>query len=83
MKTSKPLDQVKNIGTVALTSFMFQQASKANPVDLLGSMFIIEGIGKRLAGYWGKLMQDQLQLNNSQVSFLPIMVQQMKIISTT
>lgn len=59
----------KNIGTVALTSFMFQQASKANPVDLLGSMFIIEGIGKRLAGYWGKLMQDQLQLNNSQVSF--------------
>ena len=59
----------KNIGTVALTSFMFQQASKANPIDLLGSMFIIEGIGKRLAGYWGELMQDQLQLKNSQVSF--------------
>ncbi|WP_435315585.1 beta-ketoacyl-ACP synthase III, partial [Cellulophaga fucicola] len=35
----------KNIGSMALTNFMFQQASKANPIDLLGSMFIIEGIG--------------------------------------
>ncbi|WP_339923913.1 beta-ketoacyl-ACP synthase III [uncultured Cyclobacterium sp.] len=59
----------KNIGTVALTSFMFQQASKPNPIDLLGAMFIIEGIGKRLAGFWGKMMQDQLQLKSSQVSF--------------
>jgi 3-oxoacyl-[acyl-carrier-protein] synthase-3 len=59
----------KNIGTVALSSFMFQQASKANPIDLLGSMFIIEGIGKRLAGYWGELMKDQLKLKDSQVSF--------------
>jgi len=59
----------KNIGSIALTSFMFQQASKPNPVDLLGAMFIIEGIGKRLAGYWGELMQDQLQLRDDQVSF--------------
>ncbi|MDO6808959.1 3-oxoacyl-[acyl-carrier-protein] synthase III C-terminal domain-containing protein [Zobellia galactanivorans] len=59
----------KNIGTVALTSFMFQQASKPNPVDLLGSMFIIEGIGKRLAGYWGEMIKDQLNLKDNQVSF--------------
>ncbi len=59
----------KNIGTVSLTSFMFQQASKPNPIDLLGSMFIIEGIGKRLAGYWGEMIKDQLNLKNSQVSF--------------
>ncbi|SIS69877.1 3-oxoacyl-[acyl-carrier-protein] synthase-3 [Zobellia uliginosa] len=59
----------KNIGTVALTSFMFQQASKPNPVDLLGSMFIIEGIGKRLAGYWGEMIKDQLNLKEHQVSF--------------
>lgn len=59
----------KNIGTVALTSFMFQQASKPNPVDLLGAMFIIEGIGKRLAGYWGRMIQDQLNLMDDQVSF--------------
>jgi 3-oxoacyl-[acyl-carrier-protein] synthase-3 len=59
----------KNTGTVALTSFMFQQASKQNPIDLLGSMFIIEGIGKRLAAYWGGMIKDQLNLNDDQVSF--------------
>jgi len=59
----------KNIGTMALTSFMFQQASKSNPIDLLGSMFIIEGTGKRLAGYWAGLMQEQLKLEDNQVSF--------------
>jgi len=59
----------KNTGTVALTSFMFQQASKPNPIDLLGSMFIIEGIGKRLAGFWGGMIKDQLNLKDNQVSF--------------
>ena len=59
----------KNIGSVALTSFMFQQASKPNPIDLLGSMFIIEGIGKRLAADWGELMKNQLNLAADQVSF--------------
>ena len=59
----------KNIGSVALTSFMFQQASKSNPIDLLGAMFIIEGIGKRLASNWGELMRAQLNLNENQVSF--------------
>jgi 3-oxoacyl-[acyl-carrier-protein] synthase-3 len=59
----------KNIGTMALTSFMFQQASKPNPVDLLGSMFIIEGIGKRLASYWGLMIKEQLKLREDQVSF--------------
>ena len=59
----------KNIGSLALTSFIFQQASKPNPIDLLGSMFIIEGIGKRLAGYWGEMIKTQLHLTNEQVSF--------------
>ena len=60
----------KNIGSVALSSFMFQKASSPNPIDLLGAMFIIEGIGKRLAGYWGELIKDQLNLRDDQVSFL-------------
>lgn len=65
----KILNGEKNIGTVALTSFMFQQASKHNPIDLLGAMFIIEGIGKRLAGFWGELIKDQLNLDDQDVSF--------------
>jgi len=59
----------KNIGSAALSAYMFQQASQPNPIDLLGAMFIIEGIGKRLAGYWGRMMQEQLQLRDDQVSF--------------
>ena len=59
----------KNIGSSALSAFMFHRASQPNPVDLLGAMFIIEGIGKRLAGYWGELMKEQLGLNDEQVSF--------------
>jgi len=59
----------KNIGSMALTSFMFQQASKPNPIDLLGAMFIIEGIGKRLASFWGEMIKDQLSLKDEQVSF--------------
>lgn len=69
----EPLEKIqngsKNVGSVALTSFMFQQASKPNPIDLLGSMFIIEGIGKRLAGFWGNMIKDQLELDKDQVSF--------------
>ncbi|MDQ3191012.1 MAG: 3-oxoacyl-ACP synthase [Bacteroidota bacterium] len=59
----------KNIGSLALSSFMFQQASKPNPLDLLGAMFIIEGIGKRLAAFWGEMIREQLNLKEEQVSF--------------
>ncbi len=60
---------IKNIGSAALSAYMFHEASKPNPVQLMGSMFIIEGIGKRLAAYWGEMIQKQLQLNENQVSF--------------
>jgi len=63
------LNGQKNIGSVALTSFMFQEASKPNPINLLGAMFIIEGIGKRLAAFWGNMIKEQLNLNADQVSF--------------
>ncbi|WP_027420607.1 StlD/DarB family beta-ketosynthase [Crocinitomix catalasitica] len=59
----------KNIGSEALSAWMFNQASKPNPVDLLGAMFIIEGLGNRMAGYWGELIQKQLKLDNNQVDF--------------
>ncbi len=63
------LQAEKNIGSQALTAFMFHQASQPNPIDLLGAMFIIEGIGNRLAAYWGVMMQEQLGLRDDQVSF--------------
>jgi len=60
---------IKNIGSQALSAYMFHQASKSNPVQLMGSMFIIEGIGKRLAAFWGEMIKSQLHLNDDQVSF--------------
>jgi len=59
----------KNVGSEALSAFMFHTASKPNPFDLLGAMFIIEGLGNRIAGKWGRAVQQLLNLNDNQVSF--------------
>lgn len=63
------LQAEKNIGSQALSAFMFHQAGQPNPIDLLGAMFIIEGIGNRLAAFWGVMIQEQLGLRDDQVSF--------------
>lgn len=60
----------KNIGSEALHSYMYEQASQPNPFNLLGAMFIIEGLGQKKAGVWGKAIQDQLGLTEKQVNFL-------------
>ena len=59
----------KNIGTEALHAFMYHSASQPNPFDLLGAMFIIEGLGQKKAGAWGRKIKDQLNLDDKQVSF--------------
>ncbi|WPB81337.1 3-oxoacyl-[acyl-carrier-protein] synthase III C-terminal domain-containing protein [Archangium violaceum] len=60
----------KNVGSEALSAWMFQRASQPNPFDLMGAMFIIEGLGSRLARGWGERIREQLGLADSQVSFL-------------
>jgi 3-oxoacyl-[acyl-carrier-protein] synthase-3 len=60
----------KNIGSEALSAFIFHRASRENPIDLLGSIFIIEGLGNQLAGTWAKYIQETLNLRDEQVSFL-------------
>lgn len=60
----------KNIGTEALSAWMFHRASQENPFDLLGAMYIIEGLGMRVANRWGEKIRRQLSLDEKQVSFL-------------
>ncbi|RFB01455.1 iron-containing redox enzyme family protein [Parvularcula marina] len=60
----------KNIGSEALSAYMFHKASQPNPFDLLGAMFIIEGLGSRKATEWGTAIRDTLHLRDDQVSFL-------------
>jgi 3-oxoacyl-[acyl-carrier-protein] synthase-3 len=59
----------KNIGSEALSAWMFHRASQPNPFDLLGAMFIIEGLGKHIASYWADNIKQQLRLEDKHVSF--------------
>lgn len=63
-------DAPKNIGSEALSAFMYQAASRPDPVGLLGAMFIIEGLGDRLATPWAAAIKTQLRLDDSALSFL-------------
>jgi Iron-containing redox enzyme len=60
----------KNIGSEALSAYMYQAASRPDPVAMLGAMFIIEGLGNRFAGPWASAIQEQLSLDNKAISFL-------------
>lgn len=60
----------KNIGSEALSAFMFHRASQPDPLDLLGAMFVIEGLGKHKAAQWAEALKAQLKLTNNEVSFL-------------
>jgi hypothetical protein len=60
----------KNIGSEALSAWMFHEASRPNPFGLLGAMFIIEGLGSIKASAWGRLVRERLGLRKDAVSFL-------------
>jgi 3-oxoacyl-[acyl-carrier-protein] synthase-3 len=60
----------KNVGSEALSAFMFHRASQPDPLDLLGAMFVIEGLGRLKAGQWAEALKSQLGLADGQVSFL-------------
>ncbi len=64
------VSQPKNIGSEALSAFMFHQASQPDPLDLIGAMFVIEGLGKKKAARWAELLRTDLHLTPQQTSFL-------------
>ena len=59
----------KNIGSEALSSYILHKASQENPFELIGAMFIVEGLGQRIARQWGERIKEQLGLTNDAVSF--------------
>lgn len=60
----------KNIGSEALSGYMFTYASRPNPVGLLGAMFVIEGLGAKRAAGWAARFQEVLGLADNQVHFM-------------
>ena len=59
-----------NIGSSALSAFVFHRAGLPDPVDLLGAMFFIEGLGVRKAAGWASRLSATLGLRDDQLSFL-------------
>ena len=60
----------KNLGSEALSAWMFHEASKPNPFGLLGAMWIIEGLGSIKAQEWGRRVKETLSLPDEAVRFL-------------
>ncbi|WP_347976777.1 iron-containing redox enzyme family protein [Microbacterium sp. ProA8] len=60
----------KNVGSEALSGYMFHYAARPNPVGLLGAMFIIEGLGAKRAAGWAARFQEVLGLADNQVHFM-------------
>ena len=59
----------KNLGAEALSAWMFHRAAQPNPFDLLGAMYIIEGLGKRFADEFAQRIQSQLGLSDEHLTF--------------
>lgn len=60
----------KNVGSEALSAWMFHEASKPDPFGLLGAMWIIEGLGSIKARPWGLKVQERLGLPDEALRFL-------------
>lgn len=60
----------KNVGSEALSAWMFHQASQPDPFGLLGAMWIIEGLGSIKAQEWGRRVKETLALPDEAVRFL-------------
>lgn len=48
----------RNIGTEALHGFLMHRSGRSNPVDMIGAMWIIEGLGNKMALSWAQRIDD-------------------------
>jgi hypothetical protein len=49
--------QQKNVGSQALHAFLMFKAGESNPGGMLGAMWIIEGLGEKMAASWADRIQ--------------------------
>ena len=60
----------KNLGGEALHGYMMHQASQTNPVHMIGAMFIIEGLGEKMASDWALKIRESTGLGEDATRFL-------------
>ena len=64
------LNMQRNIGSEALHGFLMHRSSRPNPIDLLGAMWIIEGLGEKMATSWAERIQELTGLGKESTSFM-------------
>jgi hypothetical protein len=62
--------QVRNPGSEALHCFLMYRASQPNPVDLLGAMWIIEGLGEKMANDWANRIEELIGNTDEYTMFM-------------
>ncbi len=62
--------QVRNPGSEALHCFLMYRASQPNPVELLGAMWIIEGLGEKMANDWANRIEELIGNTDEYTRFM-------------
>jgi 3-oxoacyl-[acyl-carrier-protein] synthase-3 len=62
--------QARNVGSEALHAYLMFRASEPNPVGMLGAMWIIEGLGEKMAASWAGRIEELTGLGSGCTRFL-------------
>jgi hypothetical protein len=62
--------QPRNLGSEALHGYLMHRASQPNPACLLGAMWIIEGLGNKMANNWAERIEELTGSDGSNTRFL-------------
>lgn len=60
----------RNLGSEALHGYLMYRASQANPVSLIGAMWIIEGLGQKMAVNWADRIEQLTKPHTNHLNFL-------------
>lgn len=60
----------RNAGSEALHGFLMYRASQPNPADMLGAMWIIEGLGEKMASDWAVRIAEQIDAGSNATTFM-------------
>ncbi|SMF05647.1 3-oxoacyl-[acyl-carrier-protein] synthase-3 [Alteromonadaceae bacterium Bs31] len=64
------IQRERNLGSEALHAFLMYKATQANPISLIGAMWIIEGLGQKMAVNWADRIEQLTKPYNNHLNFL-------------
>jgi hypothetical protein len=60
----------RNVGSEALHGYLMYRAGEPNPLGLLGAMWIIEGLGEKMAREWAARVRELASVDETATRFL-------------